>query len=131
VNSGTHVYFKEHVLMQAGSQTRAEFSPDALMLPSSQAIADEVVQNPAAIGYFGMGYLSDSLKGVAVSKDAVSAPVPPSNENVISGSYPISRPLFIYTKGEPQGIAKTFMDFALSEEGQRIVTQTDFVPIKK
>lgn len=130
VNSGTHVYFKEHVLRKNDAASKEEFSPDALLLPSSQAIADEIVQNPAAIGYYGMGYLNDTQKAVAVAPNASSEYVQPAVENVKSGRYPISRPLYVYTHGEPLGDVKGFLDYVLSPEGQAIVTQMDFVPIQ-
>lgn len=130
VNSGTHVYFKEYVLRNNDPKSRAEFSPGALMLPSSQAIADEVANNPDAIGYYGMGYISPKQKAVAVAKDAQALYVQPTIENVVSGEYPISRPLFFCTNGEPKGLVRKFMDYALSPEGQSIVKETDFVPIK-
>ena len=131
VNSGTHVYFKEHVLRKGNSDGKEEFAPNALLLPSSQAIADEVAGNPAAIGYYGMGYISSKQKPVMVAKDEKSEYEVPSIENVINGKYPISRPLFIYTNGQPQGLVKKFIDFTLSKEGQEIVLATDFVPINK
>jgi len=131
VNSGTHVYFKEHVLRKGNPGGKEEFAPNALLLPSSQAIADEVAQNPSAIGYYGMGYISNKQKPVMVAKDEKSEYVAPSIENVIAGKYPISRPLFIYTNGAPKGLVKKFIDFVLSKEGQDIVLATDFVPIKK
>ncbi len=131
VNSGTHVYFKEHVLRKGDTKSKEEFSADALLLPSSQAIADEIKQNPSAIGYYGMGYIGTDHKAIAIAKDPGSVYINPTVEDVISGNYPISRPLFIYTKGEPQGQVKTFLDFMLSDEGQAIVSRMDFVPIKK
>ena len=130
VNSGTHVYFKEHVLRKLDPNSKEEFAPGALMLSSSQAIADEIAQNPAAIGYYGMGYISSKQKPVMVAKDEKSEYENPSIENVINGKYPISRPLFVYTNGQPQGLVKKCIDFALSKEGQEIVLKTDFVPIK-
>jgi len=130
VNSGTHVYFKEHVLRKGNEKGPEEFSPAALLMPSSQAIADEVAQNPNAVGYYGMGYISPQQKAIAVAKDKNSAYIEPRIENVKSGQYPISRPLLMYTKGEPQGAVKEFLDFALSPEGQEIVVKTDFVPVK-
>ena len=130
VNSGTHVYFKEHVLRKNDPNSQEEFAPSALMLPSSQAIADEVAGNPAAIGYYGMGYISDKHKAIQVAKDKDSEFITPTIENVVSGKYPISRPLFFYTNGQPQGLVKKFVDFALSKEGQEIVVKTDFVPTK-
>jgi phosphate transport system substrate-binding protein len=131
VNSGTHVYFKEHVLRQGKSESRVEFAANALMLPSSQAIADEVAQNPGAIGYFGMGYTSPKQKVLAIARDAASAYIQPTQETVVSGAYPISRPLLMVSKGQPGGLVARFIDFVLSAEGQRIVTRLDFVPVKK
>jgi len=130
VNSGTHVYFKEHVLRKNDPNSKEEFLPQALLLPSSQAIADEVVGNPSAIGYYGMGYISAKQKPIAVAGDRNSEYISPTIENVVDGKYPISRPLFLYTNGLPQGLVKKFIDFILSEEGQEIVLQTDFVSIK-
>jgi len=131
VNSGTHVYFKEHVLRKNDPAGKEEFAPSALMLSSSQAIADEVAGNPGAIGYYGMGYISSRQKPIAIAKDKNSEYVAPVIENVTNGKYPISRPLFLYTNGQPQGLMKKFIDFALSAQGQDIVLKTDFVPIKK
>ncbi len=131
VNSGTHVYFKEHVLKKNDPNSKEEFTPTALMLSSSQAIADEVAGNPAAIGYYGMGYISKKQKPVAVAKDELSVYETPTIENVINGKYPISRPLFLYTNGVPADLVKKFVDFTLSKEGQDIVLATDFVPINK
>ncbi len=130
VNSGTHVYFKEHVLRKNDPASQEEFSPGALMLSSSQAIAEEVANNTAAIGYYGMGYVSAKQKAILIAKDAKSEYIAPTAENVISGKYPISRPLLLYTNGEPKDEVKGFVDFALSKEGQEIVLKTDFVPVK-
>ncbi len=130
VNSGTHVYFKEHVLRRGRKESQTEFAATALMLPSSQAIADEVSQNLGAIGYYGMGYISAKEKALAVAKDADSPFIQPTIENVVSNAYPISRPLLMVTRGEPQGLVARFLDFVLSAEGQKIVVKIDFVPVK-
>ena len=131
VNSGTHVYFKEHVLRKNDPNSKEEFAPSALMLSSSQAIADEVAGNSSAIGYYGMGYISARQKPVAIAKDEKSEYVESTIENVVKNKYPISRPLFLYTNGAPQGLVKKFVDFTLSKEGQDIVLKTDFVPINR
>lgn len=131
VNSGTHVYFKEHVLRKNDPTSKEEFSQDALLLPSSQAIADEVLHNPAAIGYYGMGYIGKDHKAVLIAKNSSSEYVYPTIDDVVSGRYPISRPLYLYTPGEPAGQVKALMDFILSKEGQSIVSTMDFVPIHK
>jgi phosphate transport system substrate-binding protein len=130
VNSGTHVYFKEHVLRHGKADGKEEFAAEALLLSSSQAIADEVSQNQDAIGYYGMGYITAKEKALMVAKDKNSPYEAPTMENVISGAYPISRPLLMYTKGEPQGLAKTFIDYVLSSAGQQVVKKLDFVPVK-
>jgi len=130
VTSGTHVYFKEHILRKGNANGTEEFASSALMLPSSQAIADEVANNPDAIGYYGMGYISPKQKAIAVALNANSEYETPTLENVVSGKYPISRPLLFYTNGEPKGLVKEFVDFTLSPEGQDIVKKMDFVPIK-
>jgi phosphate transport system substrate-binding protein len=131
VNSGTHVYFKEHVLRKGDTNSQEEFAPTALLLSSSQAIADEVANNISAIGYYGMGYISPKQKPISVAKDEKSEFIYPNIENVVNGKYPISRPLFLYTNGQPQGLVKKFVDFCLSPEGQDTVLKTDFVPITK
>lgn len=130
VNSGTHLFFKEHVLRRGNEKGPEEFAPEALLMPSSQAIADEVEQNPNAIGYYGMGYISPGHKVIAVAKDTNSNYIEPTIEMVLSREYPISRPLFMYTKGNPEGIVKKFIDFVFSKDGQEIVRQIDFVPVK-
>jgi phosphate transport system substrate-binding protein len=130
-NSGTHLFFKEQVLRKGNKKSREEFAPGALLMPSSQAIVNEVIQNPHAIGYVGIGYLSPQLKGFQIEKSPGSGFVKPAIENVAAGRYPISRPLFLYTNGEPTGAVKEFIDYALSAEGQAVVRELDFVPIGK
>ncbi|MBF0494099.1 MAG: PstS family phosphate ABC transporter substrate-binding protein, partial [Candidatus Omnitrophica bacterium] len=131
VNSGTYVYFKEHVIEKGDPNNKEEITQSALLLSSSQAIADEVAANSSAIGYYGMGYISAKQKPVAIAKDEKSEYVESNIDNVLSGKYPISRPLFMYTNGAPAGLVKGFIDYALSAEGQKIVVETDFVPISK
>ena len=137
VNSGTHVYFKEHVLHKGDKSTvvrpgspQVEFAPEALLMSSSQAIAEEISQNTGAIGYYGMGYINKTQKAVAVAKDNAGPYYTPTLDNVVSGQYYISRPLIFYTNGQPQGALKDIIDFVFSPEGQQIVKDTDFVPVK-
>jgi phosphate transport system substrate-binding protein len=130
VNSGTHIYFKEHIVRKGRQDNKDEFSPAALLMPSSQAIAEEVSQNENAIGYYGIGYVGSGQKAVKVAANTSEPYVAPTLESVKSGAYPITRPLLIYTKGQPQGVVKEFVDFILSPEGQEIVQQVDFVPVR-
>ncbi len=124
VNSGTHVYFKEHVLGPG-----KEFAPEALLMPSSQAIADEIATNPDAVGYYGMGYLNSRNSVVSVAKTPEGPYVEPSIASVQAGTYPIARPLLLYSRDESQGLTQAFLSFTLSPDGQAIVQQTDFVPL--
>lgn len=118
VASGTFEAFKKLVLK--GGRTR----PDALMLASNKAVATTVAKTPGAIGYIGLGYLSPEVKALKVDG------VLPSKETVVSGEYKLARPLFMYTNGEPKGLAGEFINFILSPKGQKIVEKVGFVPIK-
>ncbi len=116
--SGTFEVFNELVLKGAKLRT------DSLMLASNKEVAETVMKTPGAIGYVGLGYLSSDLKAVTVNG------VMPSDSTVLDGTYKLARPLFMYTNGEPSGLAKTFIDFILSDEGQKIVKESGFVKIK-
>ena len=129
-NSGTHVFFVEHVVKLGDKKNPNEFAPEALMMPSSQAIVEEICANPAAIGYIGLGYLNDKQKALAIAASSSSPYVSPSVKTVTANKYPISRSLLFYTNGQPQGEIKSFVDFVLSPAGQEIVLKMDFVPIK-
>ncbi|MEJ2012186.1 MAG: phosphate ABC transporter substrate-binding protein [Anaerolineales bacterium] len=130
-NSGTHVYFLENVLRLGQKDSHTLFSTDTLLLPSSEGITAEIRQNPNAIGYDGLGYVTDEVKVVAVARDAGSGYIPPSAETVNSGQYPIARDLYMYTAGEPQGEIKTYMEWIHSPEAQRIVKELGFVPLQE
>jgi len=130
VNSGTHIFFKEHVLRRGKSKGPEEFAPGALMMPSSYAIAEETALNENAVGYYGLGYMSPRQKVLAIARDEGSPAVLPTIDSVRSNAYPISRPLYFFTRGEPAGAVKQLLEFALSPEGQAIVRATDFVPVK-
>lgn len=128
-NSGTHVYFLEHVVRKGNAKGPEEFGTNVLMMPSSQAIAQEVSRSQAAIGYLGLGYVGKGHKPLLIKKGPNGSAVGPSVETAQNGTYPISRPLYIYTAGEPEGEVKAFIDFAMSPEGQEIVRVMDFVPL--
>ena len=98
---------------------------DALMQASNQAIASTVAKTPGAIGYVGLGYLSSQVK--ALTLDGVM----PSRETVLNNKYKLSRPLFMYANGTPQGVIKDFLDFVLSAEGQKLVEEAGFVGLQK
>jgi len=128
-NSGTYVYFLEHVIRLGKQDSGLLFSPETLLMPSSEGISAEVRQNPNAIGYDGLGYVTPDQKVLPTARDANSPYVLPSVETVNDGSYPISRPLYMYTAGEPTGQVRAYLDWVLSE-GQSLVTELGFVPLK-
>jgi phosphate transport system substrate-binding protein len=127
VSSGTHMYFKEEVIQLGQKNSTEEFSAQTLLLTSSQAIVEEVVTNEAAIGYLGMGYVCERIKALLVAKDDQF--YPPDVENVVKKTYPLSRPLYLYTNGQPKGATKLFIDFALCPKGQQQFEETGFVPL--
>jgi phosphate transport system substrate-binding protein len=129
-NSGTYVYFLENVIQLGEKESDLLFAPDTLLMPSSEGISAEVRQNPNAIGYDGLGYVTDDQKMVAVARDADSSYVLPSVATVNDGSYPISRPLYMYTAGEPTGQVAAYMDWLLSD-GQTLVSELGFVPLEE
>jgi phosphate transport system substrate-binding protein len=129
-NSGTHVYFLEQVVRLGSSKDKTLFSQDTLLLPSSEGIIAEVRQNPNAIGYDGLGYITPEVKTLAVAPKDGAEYVKPSVETVNNGKYAIARPLFMYTPGEPKGDVKNYLTWVLSPEGQKIVGDLGFVPLK-
>jgi len=128
-NSGTYVYFLENVIRLGDNESDLLFSPDTLLMPSSEGISSEVRDNPNAIGYDGLGYVTPDQKVLAVALDVSGPHVLPSVETVNDGSYPISRPLYMYTAGEPVGDRKAYLDWILSE-GQALVSELGFVPLR-
>jgi len=117
-SSGTFEVFNELVLK--GSKLR----DDAIMTVSNREVAETIKNTKGAIGYIGLAFLSSSVKPLDVEG------VKPSNATVVSGAYKLARPLFMYTNGEPSGLAKQFIDFVMSPAGQKIVNEVGYVPVK-
>jgi phosphate transport system substrate-binding protein len=115
--SGTFEVFNEKVL------TGAKLREDSLMLASNKEVLETVIKTPGAIGYVGIAYLTGAKE---LSLDGVKA----SKATVLDGTYKISRPLFMYTNGEPSGLAKDFIDYILSADGQKLVEDVGYVAIK-
>ncbi len=130
-NSGTYVFFMEHVL---GNK---DYSPRMKRMNGNAQIVEGIISDKAGIGYVGVGYVYDDngnirqgLKVLPVAKDEKSEPVTPLvAENVKSGKYPIARELYQYTNGKPKGAVKAFIAFELSPEGQKIVEEMGFYPV--
>ena len=129
-NSGTHIYFLEHVIRKGEKDNQSLFSPDTLLMPSSEGISVEIRQNPNAIGYDGLGYVTADQKTIKVARRTGEPYIPPSIETVKDDSYPIARVLFMYTSGQPTGIIREYLDWITSVEGQEIVEELGFVPLQ-
>lgn len=127
-NSGTHVYFLETVLRRGDAEDKTLFSPDTLLLPSSEGITAEVRDNPNAIGYDGLGYVTPDVKVIAVAADPSGPFVLPSADTVNNGQYPIARDLYMYSANQPTGRVLDYVNWILGPEAQRIVSQLGFVP---
>ena len=116
-SSGTFETFEKIVLKGK------KIIPEALAQASNKTVATIVATTKGAIGYVGLGYLSSTVKALPVNG------ITPEQATVVSGKYPISRPLYMYTDGAPQGVAKDFLKFIYSKEGQKIVEKQGFVPL--
>ena len=129
-NSGTHVFFLENVVRLGDKDNKDLFSPDTLLMPSSEGITAEVEQNPNAIGYDGLGYVTPEVKVLAIAEEAGAPYVLPTAATANDKSYPIARDLYMYTRGEPVGLVKDYMDWVLGPEAQQIVAELGFVPVQ-
>ncbi|MBU7019330.1 MAG: phosphate ABC transporter substrate-binding protein [Theionarchaea archaeon] len=121
--SGTREFFWGFVMK------KGDFVKSMLEKNSNGAVRQTVAQTPGAIGYVGLGYIDETVKAVKIEVNGKE--VEPTGATVQSGLYPLSRSLYFLVKGEPQGLIKDFIDFVLSAEGQEIVKEEGFVPIKE
>jgi len=122
-SSGTYVYFKDNVLKGD------DFSPMTQTMPGTAAVVNAVSKDKYGIGYGGAAY-AKGIKDVKVKKDASTPGYAPTEENVKSGKYPISRYLYLYTRNRPTGAVKEFVDWILSKEGQQVVSKVGYFPVK-
>ncbi len=121
-NSGTYVFFKEHVLTEEDYDARTQ------TLPGTSAVVHAVSKDKNGIGYGGIAWGTD-VKFAAVKKDDTTAAVVPSIETVSNGSYPISRELYWFFNGAPTGQIKNMVNWTLSEAGQKLAGEIDYVPL--
>jgi phosphate transport system substrate-binding protein len=125
-NSGTYAYFREHVLGK-----KRDYKQGSIDQSGSKDVVALVARTPCAIGYSGMGYKTPDVKWLKISKKKGETGIAPSEDAARSGTYPISRPLFIYTAGEPTGAVKDFIDWCKTAEGQKIVREVGYVTLEK
>jgi phosphate transport system substrate-binding protein len=122
-SSGTYVYFKDNVL---GGE---DYTPTVQSLPGTGAVVNAVAKDKNGVGYGGAAY-GKGIKFLKVKRDANSPGYEPTEENIKTGNYPISRYLYMYTRSRPSGALKEYIDWILSKEGQDIVTKVGYFPVR-
>lgn len=122
-SSGTYEFFKEHVMK---NKNYANF---VLSMPATGAIIQSVKQTKGAIGYVGLAYLNKEVKALKVSYDSKTF-VEPSVANAKNKTYPVVRPLYYYYSVNNEKKVKPFLDFVMSDEGQKIVANVGFITVK-
>jgi phosphate transport system substrate-binding protein len=122
-NSGTYVFFKEHVL------ANGDFAAAVQTLPGTAAVVNAVAADANGIGYGGAAY-AKGVRECGIRADDASPPVLPTKDNVLSGAYPLSRALYFYTAKAPAGTIADFTTWVLSPEGQAVVTEVGYYPVQ-
>jgi phosphate transport system substrate-binding protein len=122
-SSGTYEFLREHVLKNK------DFKNGSRDMNGSKEVVELVASTPTAIGYSGMGYATTGVKMLKVTAKAGDTAYPPNVENTLKKTYPIARSLQVYTLGEPQGPVKTYIDWTMSDAGQKIVESSGYVPL--
>ena len=132
-NSGTYAYFKEAVLQEAAKKDllpKGSFRQGTLDMHGSKDVVDLIEKTPCAIGYSGLAYATDHVGLICVATENGGDCVSPSVATASDRSYPIARPLFMYTSGTPQGEIKGYMDWILSDAGQCILLGKGYAPVR-
>ncbi len=123
-SSGTFEFFKESVL------ENKNYGSTVLLMPATGAIVQSVTQTKGAIGYIGLAYMEKTVKDLKISYDQGKTFVEGTVENAKSKKYPVTRPLYYYYLSKDEAKVKPFIDYVLSAEGQKTVTEVGYVPIK-
>jgi len=122
-SSGTYEFFREHVL------NKKDYKLGSRDMNGSKEVVELVSSTPTAIGYSGMGYATAGVKMLKVTPKAGQPAYAPTVQNTLNKTYPISRSLLVYTLGEPQGPVKLYIDWMLSDAGQKLVEASGYVPL--
>ncbi len=125
-NSGTYHYFRETVVGK-----KSDFKSGSMDMNGSKEVVELVAKTPGAIGYAGLGYATGEVKILKVSKKKGEPAIKPANATVLDKTYPISRPMFMYTPGEPSPGVKKYLEWIMTDAGQKIVEQSGYVPLAK
>ncbi len=128
--SGTYEFIHDAVVGKNAAGEKNKFRGNISSQSSSQSIIDNLATVKSSIGYDGMAFKNDKVKWLAVSKKAGEPAVLPDANDARSGKYPLARKLYLYTVGEPTGAVKEFIEFALSDAGQKLLADTGYVSLK-
>ena len=123
-SSGTYDFFREVAL------GRHDFKLGTLELNGSKEVVALVSHTPCAIGYSGMGYATPGVKMVSIASDRSNIAIAPSVASALDHSYPLARPLYIFTAGKPHGETRRYIDWILSDAGQAVVAKVGYVPLR-
>jgi phosphate transport system substrate-binding protein len=124
-NSGTYVYFKQAIL------GRGDYKLGSRDMHGSKDVVDLVSKTPCAIGYSGLAYAVPEVKMPCIAQEVSGRCVQPTEETAADGSYPIARPLLMYTPGEAEGSVKEYLDWILSDSGQCIIQKKGYAPVRQ
>lgn len=125
-NSGTYEYFREAVL----GKTR-DFRLGTIDMHGSKDVVELVARTPGAIGYSGMGYATDRVRMLRIARKHGETAYAPTVSNTQKGIYPVARPLFMYTLGEPEGELRDYLEWIHSPEGQDLVVRSGYVSLSR
>ena len=136
-SSGTYEYFKETILGRDKTGKRVDFAVSTQVLQGTSALGEAVAKDIKGIGYGGVGYFAkrDDLKIIFLKDSSLQKAISPVKNNEVNykvirdGVYPLSRYLYCYTNGKPKGAVKNFINFILSEQGQKIVKEMEYIPL--
>ncbi len=123
-SSGTFEFFKEHLL------NNKNYGTAILMMPATGAVVQSVSQTKGAIGYVGFAYIEKNIKAIKISYDKGKTFIEPTVVNAKNKTYPVVRPLYYYYLTKDEAKVKTFVDYILSEEGQKVVNEVGYISLK-
>lgn len=127
-SSGTYAYFRKRAI---GKKYRNKFRTGILSMQGSKDLVELVGHTPCAIGYSSFAYATADVKTVCIAPETGGACVEPSIEGITDRSYPMTRPLYMYTNGQPEGEIKKYIDWVLSDEGQCVLSERQYAPLRK
>jgi len=127
-SSGTYNYFRK---LAIGKKYRNKLRAEVLGMQGSKDLVELVEKTPCAIGYSSFAYATPGVKLACIAPEIGGACIKPSIEGITGGSYPMTRPLFMYTNGQPEGEIKKYIDWVISDEGQCILSRWQYAPLRK